>query len=670
MIQNHKENQKMSTKNVDKLYDVVIVGAGIAGAILAKTLVNAGKKVLILEAGDGVTPSEEPNGLELDLQSEQAAYQGYIDRFYRAAAKVPNSPYPNQTAAPSPDVLDIASLRDNQPKTKSGYFVQTGPMPFGSDYARTLGGTTLHWLGTCLRMLPNDFQMKTKYGVGVDWPIFYGNLRPYYEMAEQEIGVSADVEHLEYPNVGPNFFGDDYQFPMREIPTSYLDRTISKALGKLKVKVSDGNGGKTEVEVKITPTPQGRNSTPNAKYQKQPLHWDADRKQLVLGSYDTPKGYTPVGATWDADTGERCEGNASCVPICPVQAKYNALKTLKSVTRKKDGLLNKDVKIINRAVVSEVLVDNSAGGAGSDRLVTGIKYKRYECDSNGKKIAVGDECIAKGKCYVLAAHAVENAKILLASGLANSSGQVGRNLMDHVTFLTWGLKDEPVYPFRGPGSTSNIPVFRDGDFRKEYAACILPLDNWGWGWPKFSPGSDVDDLLDRNVFGEQLKSQLEFKLTRQVLLHFECEQLPEENNQVTIDPRFKDELGNFRPVIRYDVSEYLKKAFAANKEISDEIFKAASIQDFSEYDSSDPCYFEYQGKGYFFRGAGHLVGTHRMGSDRTTSVVNAEQRTWDHSNLYLVGGGNMVTLGTCNPTLTIAALTFWAAENILKTLTE
>ena len=202
----------------------------------------------------------------------------------------------------------------------------------------------MHWLGTCLRMLPNDFEMKTKYGVGVDWPICYSNLRPYYEMAEQEIGVSADVEHLEYPNVGPSFFGDDYQFPMRELPPSYLDQTISNALGKPKVAVSDGNGGKTEIEVKITPTPQGRNSIPNSKYQKKPVHWDADRKQLVLARYDTPKGFEPAGATWDSDTGERCEGNASCVPICPVQAKYNAQKTLKSITRKKkDGSLNQDV---------------------------------------------------------------------------------------------------------------------------------------------------------------------------------------------------------------------------------------------------------------------------------------------------------------------------------------
>jgi choline dehydrogenase-like flavoprotein len=59
-----------------------------------------------------------------------------------------------------------------------------------------------------------------------------------------------------------------------------------------------------------------------------------------------------------------------------------------------------------------------------------------------------------------------------------------------------------------------------------------------------------------------------------------------------------------------------------------------------------------------------------MGSSAHDSVVNREQRTWDHSNLFLVGCGNMPTLGTSNPTLTMAALTFWAAENIIKDLRQ
>jgi choline dehydrogenase-like flavoprotein len=57
-----------------------------------------------------------------------------------------------------------------------------------------------------------------------------------------------------------------------------------------------------------------------------------------------------------------------------------------------------------------------------------------------------------------------------------------------------------------------------------------------------------------------------------------------------------------------------------------------------------------------------------MGKSPHKSVVDQRQRTWDHDNLYLAGCGNMPTLGTSNPTLTMAALAFWAAENIIEDL--
>ena len=57
-----------------------------------------------------------------------------------------------------------------------------------------------------------------------------------------------------------------------------------------------------------------------------------------------------------------------------------------------------------------------------------------------------------------------------------------------------------------------------------------------------------------------------------------------------------------------------------------------------------------------------------MGSDRTDSVVDPEMRTWDHKNLFLAGCGNMPTLGTSKPTLTMAALAFKSAEAILRQL--
>jgi glucose dehydrogenase len=63
-------------------------------------------------------------------------------------------------------------------------------------------------------------------------------------------------------------------------------------------------------------------------------------------------------------------------------------------------------------------------------------------------------------------------------------------------------------------------------------------------------------------------------------------------------------------------------------------------------------------------GSGHIVGTCRMGDKPEHSVVDSEQRSWDHRNLFLVGSSVFPTVATGNPSLTIAALAFWAADSI------
>jgi choline dehydrogenase-like flavoprotein len=643
-------------------YDVVIVGGGISAATVAKTVIDqAAKKnqhprILILEAGRATAMSADK-------------YDTYVEAYHEALIKVPNSPYPASSSAPQPDVLDIA-----RPPSGKGYFVQKGPMPFGSDYARSLGGTTLHWLGTCLRMLPNDFTMRTTYGRGVDWPLTYDELKPYYERAEWDIiGVSANVEDQHYPGIGGNpaeyfksgdlkrFPGGKYSFPMERIPSSYLDEYLAKHIDDMVVELKDDKNRVHSFTVKVSNTPAARNSTPSRA------------------------SYEVVGAVGNAERGQRCEGNSSCIPICPAQAKYNALKTLyELIVRYPDREprageeVRARVAVRSQCVVTRVHHTQKKGGKGT---VTGIGYTTY---SEGSTLPRQERVTAD--TYVLAANAIENATLLLASeGAANNSDQVGRNLMDHPLLLTWGLLKENVGAFRGPGSTSGIPAFRDGAFRKDRTAFRVEIGNWGWNFPENAPYDTVHDLVGggttgkAELHGKALRKKLGEILPRQFRIAWELEQDPEPENRVTISDDHKDALGKHRPVITYDLSTYVRDALPWAAEASRQVFGKLGIDakqarptyapgDYTHYEATDASAVEHKGQTYWVRGAGHVVGTHRMGSDPTTSVVDSHQRSHDLPNLFVVGCGSMPTLGTSNPTLTMTALAIRTGDKIAEGL--
>lgn len=593
----------------DRRYDVVIVGAGIAGSIMAKTLAAGGRRVLVLEAGTG-------QGFDY------AGYLGFLDTYYAETIKVPNSPYPNNPNAPQANLLDAPSNDDPAANSK-GYWVQKGPQPLTSDYARQSGGTTLHWLGTCLRMLPEDFETRTRFGVGLDWPLSYQDLKPYYARAEREIGVSADIEDqlaLQEMLGLKDWFDEDYVYPMHRIPQSWSDRMFVDGLKGCTV---DYDGA--SYPLAVTSTPQGRNGMPNAAY---------------------PGGYTPVGAVGNPELGQRCQGNSACVPICPVQAKYNALKSLSAAVE------TGRVDVVTQAVASEVRT-------GPDGRIGEIVYKAYKSTGSPDY----ETFTAKGTVFVLACHAVETAKLLLASNIGGDA--VGRYVMDHPTMLTWGLADRHIGTFRGPGSSSGIETLRSGPFRKKRAPFRVEIDNWGWNWARIAPWSVVQSfVLDDRLFGRELRDSMFDQVQREVRLGFLLELPPDPENRVTIDPAYRDRIGNYRPVISYNVGDYVRAGMAEAKRTSDLIYRTLGITDYTAYESTDTGYLTYEGKGYTYQGAGHNIGGHVMGTSRDTSVVGADQKVWGLDNLWLVGCGNMPTEGTSNPTLTMSALTLMAAERI------
>ena len=141
--------------------DVAIVGSGFAGSLIANELSKKGIKVAILEAGPGVPPN----------------INDFMTSFYKANAKVPESPYPPDMSDENghPVEVDPATVAVGRPTALTlsqsnwqdlhkAYLDQaTDPTrqtrPFKSTYERLAGGTS-HWMGLTPRLVPNDFRMK------------------------------------------------------------------------------------------------------------------------------------------------------------------------------------------------------------------------------------------------------------------------------------------------------------------------------------------------------------------------------------------------------------------------------------------------------------------------------------------------------------------------------
>jgi glucose dehydrogenase len=637
--------------------DVAIVGSGFAGALIANELSQHGISVVILEAGPGITPNINDS----------------MRRFYKASVKVPESAYPpdlfvdpvNQAAGrPTSVMLSTTSWKDG----KQSYLIQKGPRPFTSTYERVAGGTS-HWLGTSLRLVPRDFTMKTSYGKGQsnfpfpDWPkaITPQSLNSCYARAEAELGVSADAKEQSF--LGIDLKG--YTYPMPRIPPSLLDQRVGDALSRLSESETKFLEMPQPVtEIKVRSLPAARNSQP---YRNR----------------------------------RACAGNTNCIPICPIQAKYDPTITLNEAT-------NKGARLIDHAVASEIIVENDQ--------VSQINFLRYDKEAGPK---TGEGCV-KAKIYVIAANAIETPRLLLMSknkgrtdkGVANSSGMVGRHLMDHPYYVAWALLPptaKPVFPYRGPLITSGIGDLCDGPFRAKRAAFRVDIGNEGWN---FVVGGSAEVGADPNVttidfvngmnsgglnskafsqlrsdnatlLGADLAQKLNDLITRQFRIGFLVEQDPDPNNRVTVSTEFRDALGLMRPEITYDISPYTRQGIVAAYRMRKLIFDKMGAMDFThpvpgavpplpDPSANSPGKFveTIDGKPVTltYGGAGHIMGTYRMGDNPKTSVVDSFQRCHDHNNMYLVGSGTFPTGGTANPTLTLSALALRTADKIVGEL--
>ena len=165
---------------------IIIVGSGVAGAVLARQLLaNGDVQITMFEAGPDFPPGNRRIWLDL-LVGNDRIYERFVD----------------------------------DPREENEYFGLRGSRLFMT------GGTTNHWGGLTPRFKPEDFELRSRTGYGVDWPIDYDDLAPYYAQAEILLGVTGDSD-----NDDPPRYGARYPFPATAFTLG--DRVVIDALESL-----------------------------------------------------------------------------------------------------------------------------------------------------------------------------------------------------------------------------------------------------------------------------------------------------------------------------------------------------------------------------------------------------------------------------------------------------
>jgi len=280
--------------------------------------------------------------------------------------------------------------------------------------------------------------------------------------------------------------------------------------------------------------------------------------------------------------------------------------------------------------------------------VTGVTY----FDKDKKEI------FQKAKAVVLSANAGESARLLLMSksarfpqGLANSSGVVGRYLMLGNTVNASGIMEHPLNDYKGVVTGAGIVDFVPSDPKRGfYGGGRMTARGFdtpiSYGLRGLHPESPR--------WGAGYKKALMEEANHKFTVTCFVTQQPLETNRVDLDPDVKDEWG--LPALRITSTshpdDFKNMEFFRQKSI--EVLEAAGAKRIWAGPPNDS------------RGGAHNRGTCRMGNDPKTSVVNRFHRAHDVPNLFVVDGSNLVTGGRNHPTMTIQALAFRAADNIIR----
>ena len=273
--------------------------------------------------------------------------------------------------------------------------------------------------------------------------------------------------------------------------------------------------------------------------------------------------------------------------------------------------------------------------------------------------AHGVEHFQAAEVVILACNGIGTPRILLNStstrfpnGLANSSGLVGKNLMFHPYAGIFGYFEEPLDGYRGPLNVIRSQQFYETDLSRGFVRGYTFEFSRGRG-PVGTALADIGTgRLPWGAGHHAAYRKLFNRITGMVAI---CEDLPEEHNTVTLDRTLTDSNGIPAPKIDYTLSENSRRMLDHAVARASEALRAAGAYDVA---AESPLSV----------GGWHLMGTARMGTDPSLSVVNEWGRCHDVKNLFIVDGSIFVTSAGVNPTSTIQALALYIADSIKQRL--
>jgi choline dehydrogenase-like flavoprotein len=583
-----------------KSYDVIVVGSGAAGGQTAYTLSMEGVKVLMLEAGRKYVPEQEtpmfqtPDQAPLRGASTPEKDFGFYDATIDGGWTVPGEPYVQSTSDPH------------------GRFAWWR--------SRMLGGRTNHWGRISLRNGPYDFKPHTRDGLGMDWPIGYEDVAPYYDKVERLIGVYGTSEGLENtPNSSPGCLLP----PPAPLVSDYLVQQRARRLG---IPIVAGHRAVL---------------TQQLDFKRSPalLHPGNLKAQKIIAQHMQQR----AACIWATDCGRGCS----------IRANYQS-----TTVHLPPALATGNLDIVCNAMVSQVVL-------GRNGLAKGVKYF--------DKVS-GAEHQASARVIVLAASACETARILLNSksasfpnGLANSSGKVGRYIMDTVGSDLSGQIPllESLPPQNEDGASGHAfyaPWWGYQDQQKGKLGFARGY-HIEFGGGRRMPGAGTLHGIERftgGSYGKKLKEDARRYYGSFVGFAGRGEMIPNENSYCEIDPNVKDKWGI--PVLRFHWkwSDHETRQAAHMQKTFADIVQAMGGRVMGKVQNDGA---EAIAPGGFII---HEVGGAIMGADRQTSVTNQWCQTWDVKNLFLTDGAVFASNADKNPTLTIMALAWRSADHIAE----